>query len=181
VNTSGLSLQPRLTEVALAELAKLRELIDRLDLRDGCDTRFIDLPTPLPFSSRAAYNALSPTATVDRSAVFAWELRLPNKLTIFSYLADIDYLSTRANLFYKGCAPSDTCAACPAPESGRHLFFDCPLAASLWRRLGTPIPAGNFYVRNILQNPDAGYPPICAVALKLSQFPGGGSLASALP
>jgi hypothetical protein len=142
VKTSGLSLQPRLTGVALAELARLRELIDGLDLRAGCDARFIDLATPLPFSSRAAYRALSSTATMDRSAVLAWELRLPNKLMIFSYLADIDRLSTRANLFYKGCAPSDICVACPAPESGRHLFFDCLLAAFLWRRLGTSIRDG---------------------------------------
>jgi hypothetical protein len=153
VKTSGLSLRPRLTGVALAELASLRELIDGLVLRAGCDARFIDLSTPLPFSSRAAYRALSPTAAVDRSAVLAWELRLPNKLKIFSYLADIDRLSTRANLFYKGCAPSDICAAYPAPESSRHLFFDCPLAASLWRRLGISIPAGNFSVWDLLPPP----------------------------
>ncbi|KAK1644310.1 hypothetical protein QYE76_062115 [Lolium multiflorum] len=37
-------------------------------------------------------------------------------------------LSTRANLFYKGCAPSAVCAACPMQETGRHLFFDCSIA-----------------------------------------------------
>jgi hypothetical protein len=63
---------------------------------------------------------------------------------IFMYLVDIDRLSTRANLFYKGCAPSDGCAARPLPETGRHLFFDCPRAAAVWNRLDVPIPAGSF-------------------------------------
>jgi hypothetical protein len=35
----------------------------------------------------------------------SWGLRLPSKLKIFAYLADIDRLSTRTNLFSKSCAP----------------------------------------------------------------------------
>ncbi|XP_071680022.1 uncharacterized protein [Lolium perenne] len=66
------------------------------------------------------------------------------KVKIFMYLADIDRLSTRANLFYKHCAPSSGCAACSLPETGGHLFFDCPRAAAVWNRLDVPIPDGSF-------------------------------------
>jgi hypothetical protein len=41
--------------------------------------------------------------------------RLPIKLKIFVYLADIDRLSSRANLFFKNCAQTDQCAACSNP------------------------------------------------------------------
>jgi hypothetical protein len=87
---------------------------------------------------------LSPTRVQDSDARAAWALRLPSKLKIFSYLASIDRLSSRANLHYKGCAPTDTCATCAAVETCRHLLFDCSLAASVWDRIGMPIPSGPF-------------------------------------
>jgi hypothetical protein len=52
----------------------------------------------------------------------------------------------QADLFAKSCAPSAVCAACPAVETARHLFFDCPASAGIWRRLDVPIPAGRFSI-----------------------------------
>jgi hypothetical protein len=75
-------------------------------------------------------------------------------LKIFTYLADIDRLSTRANLFAKNCAPSERCVACPAVETGRHLFFDCELAHSVWAGLGVPISDGPFSIWNLTPPPD---------------------------
>ena len=60
---------------------------------------------------------------------------VPTKLKIFSYLADSDRPSSRANLFFKGCAPSDACERCGASETGRHIFFDCSLPRKVWRWL----------------------------------------------
>ncbi|XP_071680236.1 uncharacterized protein [Lolium perenne] len=111
---------------------------------EGDDIHIIDSPSSPPFSTREAYMMLSSGRPVDVSASTTWALRLPSKPKIFAYLADIDWLSTRANLFYKNCAPSTVCVACPAIEMGRHIFFDCPLAAALWRRLKVAIPAGEF-------------------------------------
>jgi hypothetical protein len=54
----------------------------------------------------------------------------------------INARSTRANLFYKHCAPSAICPSCPEVETGRHLFFLCPPAVALWSRLGVSIPPG---------------------------------------
>ncbi|KAK1632843.1 hypothetical protein QYE76_007158 [Lolium multiflorum] len=81
-------------------------------------------------------------STADYAARAAWALCLPTKLKIFSYLACID--SSRANLFFKGCTPSDICAACAAFETCRHILFDYTLVASVWVRLGVAVPAGPF-------------------------------------
>lgn len=104
------------------------------------------LPLRPPFSTREAYRALSSGWPVDVSASTTWALRLPSKLKIFPYLADIDRLSTRANLFYKNCAPSAVCAGCPVIETGRHIFFDCPPAAAFWRCLRVNVPTDEFSI-----------------------------------
>ncbi|KAK1627675.1 hypothetical protein QYE76_001990 [Lolium multiflorum] len=76
---------------------------------------------------------------------------------IFAYLLDIDRLRTRANLFYKHCTPSELCASCPTAETGRHLLFDCSLAASVWTRLEVSIPEGQFSIWDICPPlPDSG-------------------------
>jgi hypothetical protein len=85
----------------------------------------------------------------DASACSAWRLRLPSNLKIFAYLADIDRLSTRSNLFYKNCAPPEICVACQAVKTERHLLFECRVAATVWSRLGVvvptaPCPSGTF-------------------------------------
>jgi hypothetical protein len=120
-----------MSSAAARELAIVNQVIDATSLRDGHDIRSLDTSSAPPFSSRAAYRLLSPALPVDASACIAWGSRLPAKLKIFAYLADIDRLSTRANLFFKNCAPSVNCAACPTEETGRHIFFDCALASSV--------------------------------------------------
>jgi hypothetical protein len=153
--SSGLHLQPRLTGVASSQLALVSRLIaSSTPLGSGSGRRFIDSPSRPPFSSKAAYRMLSPTNPDDSSASTAWGSCLPAKLKIFTYLADIDRLSTRANLFAKNCAPSERCVACPAVETGRHLFFDCELARSVWAGLGVSIPDGPFSIWNLSPPPD---------------------------
>ncbi|KAK1699148.1 hypothetical protein QYE76_015845 [Lolium multiflorum] len=143
---TGLDLQPRLTTAAERQLQEVLGIVSSTTLSDGKDLRFIDSPSTTPFSTREAYRMLSPSHATDVSACTSWGLRLPSKVRIFSYLADIDRLSTRANLFYKGCAPSVVCAACPMQETGRHLFLDCSIATEVWGCLRTPIPADDFSI-----------------------------------
>jgi hypothetical protein len=156
VVTLGLDLQPRLTGAAEAELVLTRRIIDDIHLAPFPDDRFIDSPSGPRFSSREAYRMLSPPRPRDESACITWALRLPSKLKIFAYLLDIDRSSTRANLFYKHCAPSEMCASCPTAETGRHLFFDCSLAASVWTLLEVSIPDGQFSIWDIHPPPDSG-------------------------
>jgi hypothetical protein len=142
----GFDLQPRLTAAEEEELSVALRLARSIALRDGPDLRCMDSPAAPRFSTRQAYGLLSPAHPPDPSSGISWSLRLPSKVKLFAYLADIDRLSTRANLFAKSCAPSAVCAACPAVETARHLFFDCPASARIWRRLDVPIPAGQFSV-----------------------------------
>jgi hypothetical protein len=146
VAAGGLDLQPRLTGAAEAELLVVRGLIASIALRHGEDRRVIDSPSAPRFCSREAYRSLAPVQPLDTSACMSWALQAPSKIKIFTYLADIDRLSTQVNLFHKSCAPSDACAACPCPETGRHLFFACRLATATWSRLDVPIPAGDFSI-----------------------------------
>jgi hypothetical protein len=142
----GVDLQPRLSSVAACELLEVQRLVAGISLASGSDRRFIDDTRRAGFCSREAYRMLSPPHPPDASACVVWALRLPAKLKIFAYLADIDRLSTRANLFRKSCAPSDTCAACDAVETSRHLFFECALASDVWTRLGVPVPSEQFSI-----------------------------------
>ncbi|KAK1620884.1 hypothetical protein QYE76_026401 [Lolium multiflorum] len=106
----GIDLQPRLSTAAACELLEVQRLVADISLGAGADRRFIDTVRKASFRSREAYRMLSPPRPTDASSCVAWSLRLPSKLKIFAYLADIDRLSTRANLFHKSCAPSETCA-----------------------------------------------------------------------
>ncbi|KAK1620794.1 hypothetical protein QYE76_026311 [Lolium multiflorum] len=142
----GIDLQPRLSTAAACELLEVQRLVADISLEPGADIRFIDTVRKASFSSREAYSMLSPSRPTDASSCVAWSLRLPSKLKIFAYLADIDRLSTRANLFHKSCAPSETCAACDSVETCRHLFFECAMASHVWARLGVYVPVGRFSI-----------------------------------
>ncbi|KAM0904229.1 hypothetical protein ACQ4PT_018157 [Festuca glaucescens] len=107
VISSSFSLQPRLSGAAERELRAVVSLVDSVTLGDGQDLCCIDSPSAPPFSSREAYRMLSPRHDKDVSACTSWGLLLPVKVRVFSYLADIDRLSTRSNLFFKNCAPSN--------------------------------------------------------------------------
>jgi hypothetical protein len=149
----GLCLQPCLTSAAAAELAAIEVLLVAVSLGEGTGSRFIDSPSAPPFSSRAAYWMLAEPCETDASACSAWGLRLPLNLKIIAYLADIDRLSTRSNLFYKNYAPPEICAACPAVKMGRHLFFECRVAATVWSQLGVVVPTAPLSIRHLPPRP----------------------------
>nr|XP_051221559.1 uncharacterized protein LOC127339784 [Lolium perenne] len=142
----GIDLQPRLSTAAASEHLEVQRLVADISLQAGADRRVIDTERGASFRSREAYRMMSPLRPPDASSGVAWSLRLPSKLKIFSYLADIDRLSTRANLFRKSCAPSETCAACDSVETSRHLFFECATASHVWARLDVHVPAGWFSI-----------------------------------
>ncbi|KAK1642683.1 hypothetical protein QYE76_060488 [Lolium multiflorum] len=146
VASLSLDLQPRLSAVADVELRLVLQHLHATHLREGTDLRCMASSAAPDFSYREAYRLLSLVHPRDVSACRSWALRLPTKLRIFAYLADIDRLSTRPNMFYKSCAPSDVCVACPQVETRRHLFFDCYLAREIWRCVLVRIPPGSFSI-----------------------------------
>ncbi|XP_071683190.1 uncharacterized protein [Lolium perenne] len=133
-----------MTSAAEEELSVALRLAHNVTLRDGPDLRCMDSSSAPRFCTRQAYRLLSSKHPLDSSSSISWALRLPSKVKLFAYLADIDHLSSRANLFTKSCASSAGCTA--YPSTARHLFFDCPVSARIWRRLDVPILAGLFSV-----------------------------------
>jgi hypothetical protein len=142
----GIDLRPLLTSSTEVELSIALRLAHSITVRDGLDLRRIDSPTTPRFRSRQAYRMLSPVHPPDSSSSISRALHLPSKVKLFAYLANIDRLRSRANLFSKSCARSNVCAACPSVETARHLFFDCQVSARIWSHLDVPIPAGRFSV-----------------------------------
>jgi hypothetical protein len=138
----GLDLQPRISIAAATMLTLVLRIIDDTSLLEGKDRRGTDSHTAPPFRSREETRMLSLVHPTDVSACTTLALRLPSKLKILAYLADINRLNTWANLHYKKCAPSVVCAACPILETGRHLLFDRPHATAIRRQLGGLHPGG---------------------------------------
>jgi hypothetical protein len=142
----GIPLRPRLSAAAAAELSTVQSLLVSLTLDQHPDTRSMAWGDTLQISSRAIYRVLATGGRLDSSAITCWGTRLPSKIKIFCYLADIDRVSTRVNLLAKGCGTSDTCASCSCPEDSRHIFFDCSVASDVWRLLGvTPVPGSSIW------------------------------------
>ncbi|CAM0876592.1 unnamed protein product [Alopecurus aequalis] len=137
----GMHLQPRLSRCADMERSCLLRRLTSTTLTTSEDTRTLAWGPDPSFSSRAVYRMISARGTQDPSAKITWSLRLPTKIKIFAVLLEADRLSTRANLLFKQCVQSDACERCGRPEDGRHLFFGCPFAVSVWSRLGIPPPS----------------------------------------
>ncbi|GJS78902.1 RNA-directed DNA polymerase, eukaryota, reverse transcriptase zinc-binding domain protein [Tanacetum coccineum] len=66
-----------------------------------------------------------------------WNKILPIKINIHSWRLGLDRLPTRCNLDARGIdIHSKRCPVCDEDlESNQHLFVDCFLAASLWRKI----------------------------------------------
>jgi hypothetical protein len=90
----SLPLQDRLTRAASIDLGTVTLLIASVSLHDGEDRCSIDSPTVPPFSSRVAYRMLLPAQPRDGSSCTTWASKLPIKVKISAYLANIDRLST---------------------------------------------------------------------------------------
>lgn len=95
-----LHLRPVLTRAALCELDRLLSVLQDVHLQDGHDIRCMTA-TQKPFSTRDAYEALSPTPFVqDFHGSWIWKTRVPNKVKIFRWLYFKNRLSTKANHMY---------------------------------------------------------------------------------
>ena len=129
----------RLSRVADEERRLLLDMTSGVILSSVEDRRNMAWGSDQTFSSRAAYGLMSDNGHLDASAISVWRLRLPTKIKIFTYLADIDMLSTRGNLFMKHRAPSGSCERCGLLETNRHVFFACSVPSAVWTMLGSPV------------------------------------------
>ncbi|GJW79793.1 RNA-directed DNA polymerase, eukaryota [Tanacetum coccineum] len=66
-----------------------------------------------------------------------WVKFMPININVFACRVRLDKLPTRLNLSHKSINISTiVCPLCHASfESGSHIFFSCPMARHLWRKL----------------------------------------------
>ncbi|GJT47677.1 RNA-directed DNA polymerase, eukaryota [Tanacetum coccineum] len=66
-----------------------------------------------------------------------WIKVLPIKINVFAWKVFLDALPTRINLSLRGIdIPSIQCPICNlAVESSSHIFFSCPVARKVWRKI----------------------------------------------
>lgn len=66
------------------------------------------------------------------NSLFWWQLPIPPKLRIFTWLLHRNKILTKDNLTKKGCVGSTKCCFCTNEESVTHLFFLCPFVKKIW-------------------------------------------------
>ncbi|GKA43878.1 RNA-directed DNA polymerase, eukaryota [Tanacetum coccineum] len=66
-----------------------------------------------------------------------WIKVLPIKINVFAWKVFLDAFTTRINLSLRGIdIPSIQCPICNlAVESSSHIFFSCPVARKVWRKI----------------------------------------------
>ncbi|GJX09421.1 RNA-directed DNA polymerase, eukaryota [Tanacetum coccineum] len=66
-----------------------------------------------------------------------WVKVMPTKINVFAWRVCLDKLPTKCNLSLKSIDISTiVCPLCHASiKSGSHIFFSCPMACHLWRKL----------------------------------------------
>ena len=79
-----------------------------------------------------------------------WKARIPYKITIFLWLVENNAVLTKDNLIRKHWLGSPSCYFCHVDESIDHLFFECPIAKSIWGIVGLCLGARDI-PRNIRQ------------------------------
>ena len=87
-----LCLRPRLMRAAIAELDSLLAVLQDIHLQEGQDVRRLTT-TQRPFSSRDAYDTLSPSPSIqDFHGRWIWQTKVPNKVNFFlhGYTSKID-------------------------------------------------------------------------------------------
>lgn len=62
-----------------------------------------------------------------------WKLRIPNKIKVFSWRANLNILPTRDNLCKRKIMADNICELCKSDrESGIHALWECEVARDIW-------------------------------------------------
>jgi hypothetical protein len=117
---------------AESELNRLLNQLDRVDLNDSLDKRFMRFGPIKHFSVKGCYFALNFGGTTCLGKEEIWTSLAPKKCKIFAWLALHNRLSTKVRLARKGIIDSAACPiGCNDEESLEHMLFSCPHASSI--------------------------------------------------
>ncbi|GJS85216.1 RNA-directed DNA polymerase, eukaryota [Tanacetum coccineum] len=95
------------------------------------------LETTGEFSVKSVRQLIDDSILPKEEVATKWVKVMPIKINVFPWRVRLDKLHTRLNLCLKGIDISIiVCPLCHAfVESGSHIFFPCPMARQLWRKL----------------------------------------------
>lgn len=61
-----------------------------------------------------------------------WKAKIPHKIKIFMWLLENRAVLTKDNMIRRKWSGDPSCYFCNQPETGDHLFFQCPIAKLVW-------------------------------------------------
>jgi hypothetical protein len=116
------------------QLRRLQDIVFRCATHDCKDQVRWDWEKSGIFSVKSTYKHLCKN---DLGANFKkiWKAKIPLKIKIFMWLVSQDVILTKDNLCKRKWKGNTSCAFCPDPENGNHLFFGCPTAKYIWSLL----------------------------------------------
>lgn len=93
------------------------------------------------FSVKSAYmSTLDLNSRPSHAWKWMWNLHIPPKLKVFTWLFFNCRLLTNVNRVRRKLTLDPSCPHCPGvPETMIHLFRDCPKARVIWNAIGGPI------------------------------------------
>nr|GEY19596.1 RNA-directed DNA polymerase, eukaryota [Tanacetum cinerariifolium] len=119
------------------QMTELQSMLDMMSLSQSRDRWFCDLTGDGEFRVKEVRNSIDDIFLPSNVEPTRWVKHIPIKVNIFAWRARRDCLLTRVNLIRRGISlESYICPVCRScEEDAQHLFFQCDLAQSIWRRI----------------------------------------------
>nr|GEX84566.1 RNA-directed DNA polymerase, eukaryota [Tanacetum cinerariifolium] len=97
----------------------------------------LSLEATCEYSVKSVWQLIDDWILPKEEVATRWVKVMPVKINLFAWRVRLDKLPTRLNLSLKGINISTiVCPLCHVfVESGSHIFFSCPMACQLWRKL----------------------------------------------
>nr|GEW96418.1 RNA-directed DNA polymerase, eukaryota [Tanacetum cinerariifolium] len=119
------------------QMTELQSMLDLVSLSQSRDRWFCDLTGDGEFWVKEVRNSINDIFLPSSVEPTRWVKHIPIKVNIFAWRAHRDCLPTRVNLIRRGISLESyiflVCRSCE--EDAQHLFFQCDLVQSIWRRI----------------------------------------------
>jgi hypothetical protein len=131
-NSLNISFRRTLTPNKWVQWLELVERLMNIQLSNEKDTFVWRLTTSGGFTVKSMYLDLLDDQT-KYLRKYIWKIKVPLKIKIFMWFLHHKVILTKDNLAKRNWEGSKTCVFCDKDESIQHLFFECPLAKTVWR------------------------------------------------
>ena len=125
----------RLNPELLAQWKKVHAWVRALPLSNDPDQVVWALGGKKYFTTKSVYKYLERNIT-GCNFRWIWEAKIPLKIQIFLWQLFQDSVLTREVMRRRGWLGRPACDFCNKKETSNHLFFTCPVARDMWRKVG---------------------------------------------